>query len=826
MGREKYIDEDDAQPTAMCGGAVFNKFRPKPKETRVQETQNGFFKSFDQRPVMTESRSATSSGGSFDENLVGPETSLLDDNKSRSKRGSKLFMLKNFMNATGHVSSYENEEILRSEFHMEERDEKEVLQETRAVEFDPNDIHMLRGKHLRSMSGKSTCYELSPGSRSPSSPFPRPPKSPKSPKSRKEGVAPNLDLDGSDSQNLYLDEHTQPSDDIVIQQQEALKIFSSQNQYYRKKLGNTEKSYRKLVKNQMNQADVIDKLKSEKESFQAETIMLREEMKAVREQLDLFQQLLTQQTQWAKQEKNSTTGVPAQHNSTIATPEGKTPTNLGVSNARTPRSNTRPAKIDKNQPPQTFQPAKPERKNKDEQAVKAPCGPAESYWKREWELSINGTGEVDNNSSERDMDGDENSDPFFGISKDPVPTLPVRGVDPPEVKKPAQDATVAFKKPTTIDTQIAKKPEPVESKVSKNPSHDGHDYEEDIKYVHELMQKFNNTGSHDREMKKEPVTAQRFEEDLDESVFHIDDDKLIEIENMSDVDREYCQRQLEMARMRAAFESGDLDDSIQKTKKEDPSKSLKTRVDLMQPRHESKLDDTTRSQSVVLRYGKNAMPSVLENKEVKTGYPSPHNCHPTQPMMPGFLRGVRLQEPTVADPSKHRTRSVMTESRQDENPNERHDNDYRLDVSQHSTDTEYADHIDHSTSNHNALVWSQSIRSERSQPTRREASVHKEHSHASKPEPKAGNEPQPQTPARDLIDDAVEERSEHTLAEVRDPGKDGRKGATYKIKMSSVPSQRYQKDSPLITQSTTNHKPEEGHASPAYSQKQFSRRLI
>lgn len=853
MGREKYAYDEDVQPP-MCGGAVFSKFRPKPRERRDQHHNDELFKSFDQRPVMTESRSATSSSGSFDENRVSPETALLNEN-SRSKRGNKLFPFRSFMNTTSHDSSYENEDILRSEFLAEERGEEKVLQETGAVEFDPNELHKLRGKHLRSLSRQLTHPELSPIGKAPLPSISKPPKSPKS--TRQETITSSFELNHSKSPKTYRGErgpeleyeHEQmqssSNTEVVLQQQETLKIVSSQNQYYRKKLGDTERSYRKLVKNQMNQAEVIDKLTMEKETFQAETLLLREEMKAVRQQLELFQQILTQQS-------NTMVAVSGSPSLFVEASNGTTPKKLPTPVQITMQHADRSTMKNHQKPSlEAFNSASlPKNKNDQSRVNTVHSDPAENYWKREWELSMKGIShtDTDNNTTLKDANdpGDENSDPFFGIAKESaavvagataVPTP--RGVDPPEVKKTTtREAILTTKNLVRTETPTpTKKPEPMESKIAKKPSHD---YEDDVKFVHELMEKYQKAGSH-KETKKDPAISQ-FESDLDESLFNVDGpDTLIEIENMDDVDREYSQRQEAMARLRAAFERGELDDSIGEARKTEPQPTNSSyphvsnynqngRVDVIQRQDDVEIDhNNSNSRPVAVDqkflYEK-VMPHLSEHEQSESGLPALQKYHPAaHPMMPVFLRGIRLQEPTVPDPSQHRNRSILTESRQDEpRQTKRSGNDSRRDVSHHSINTEYADQIDHSTSHHNTLMWCNSSHSEGGQAIRRECSMRKEHGNRSRPDAWPRNE-RSVSPS-ELMDGTEEERSEHTLAEVRDPGHNGRKGATYKIKMSSSSSHRYQQDSSSYSQGTSNRTSSHGQESPTQSRTHVSRRLI
>lgn len=818
MGREKYRDEDDRQPP-MCGGIVFNKFRPKVHEKKKQypNQEDTLFKAFDQRPVMTDSRSATSSSASSDENPASPETSLLHGEKSRSKRGSgKLIPFKDFVHAnTVNLSSLQNQEVLRSEFFMEEKSGKETtgMHESPAVEFDPNDVHQLRGQHIgtKSESRKSIQPERN---LSIDSSFPYSPKPPKSPKtSNKEFASPvllaqNAPIAHNPPPNSPFLESPTWNANTANQQQEAFEMISSQSIYYRNKLGDAQKSYRKLVKDQTDQAEVIDKLTLEKESFQAETLLLREEMKAIRQQLEIFQKLLTQQ-------------VPETMTSVHLQPEPQSTEGSPQLDAVTKEAAiAMPEVLERF--PRDFPIASPT--NTVEESEGKTTDPAQNYWKREWELSMEEIQQVDHNSTGNDTADldDDNSDPFCGISRlSPVntpvapvapvtPVTPVRGVDPPEVKGTSDH--VRKNTPKVSKELVTKKAEPSGSEFANKTYSADNDYQDDIRYVQELMEKY-----HHQFILQEPSLSQ---DDLRTSVNALDEqEKVFEIENMSDVDREYSQRQEEMARLRAAFERGELDESIQDSP-----------IDFEYPRQESREGET---KQFVNTHMSSFQPSkhgivihpVPEHKHLDIGNLTSGEDFPAYPM-PVFLRGMRLQEPTLPDPSEHR--STRRESRQDESyRSERSGTECQRDVSQHSNDTEYADQIEHSTSHHNALLWSQSRGNENTTTEEREPPppqrVTSESSQLEK-KSKSGRHVS-------LLDvmEGEEESSEQTLAEVRDPGRNGRRGATYKIKMCSGSSlRRYKASSSSSNDEATipSNQESRGKAIPVQERKSLSRRLI
>ena len=74
--------------------------------------------------------------------------------------------------------------------------------------------------------------------------------------------------------------------DVVMQQQEALKAMSTQNHTYRRKLGVAQTKFHSFHQQQMDQTSMIERLQMEKDSFESEALVLREENNNIRQELE------------------------------------------------------------------------------------------------------------------------------------------------------------------------------------------------------------------------------------------------------------------------------------------------------------------------------------------------------------------------------------------------------------------------------------------------------------------------------------------------------------------------------------------------------------
>jgi len=790
MAGEQLSAEDEQPP--MCGGVVFNKFRPKQREKKEKSLRRGY-RSFDQRPISSDTRSATSSDNSFDEEpFDGPGTVLLNDS-NHFRRGKRFTVFRNFMGTISEETPHIYNESLGGEFLMGELTKRPSIEESKAVEFDPSDVNKLRSQHIKAMSSKnltpmpSTSTKSSFRSTSSWSPM----------NVTKEVTTKDFGFGMVEDPNDQKLGSLRSMKEVVAQQQETMKIMSSQNRYYRRKLGAAQNSFQKLYKNQVSQADLIGKLQLEKDSFEAETLLLREEMASVRKQLELFQKQFTQQTQ----QNNKGTEPARQMDETTKTPS---PTHATLAPANTPR------KANDHQAPGVTQPCDSKKadtniKTQEEDIEKAESGsdPAQNYWKREWELSIQGMGELEvsnneNTSAETDENTNEQpNDISCESSKSTESSIvhSIRGVDPPEEKKPA-GIPKAHPKPA--------------------------DYEKDIKFVHKLLQKYQKGDTSETSHQlQHPSNNEnvRIGREFDETqVAAEEQETLIEIENMFEVERVYQERQAGMARTRAAFENEEYDDTLNPGEKQANTSSLKTHQESLHANanaaehnksNKSGVEDQQasrpqRSRAQFKRSFKegNHMEPLYENEPVERDVTSNQQ----------LLRGPRLQDPIAPEYSQRSDYSSVNESRQDDTSksertdygpiretlarsevsrhgptreqstrNERSGYDLRQEASQHSEATEYADYIEHSTSRHNAFLWNHSGRSERSS--------HLPKGEVSERSEKKGFDSKQdysyRSHARDSVMAEEFERSEHTLVEVREPGQHGRRGGTYKIKMSS-----------------------------------------
>lgn len=862
MKRENYFVGEDEQPP-MCGEAVFSKLRPKTRDNKKDDSKRGTIRSFDQRPLS----STTSSETSADEDPVtlSPETALLTE-RSRSRRGKKFSMFKKtFMNPISEESAYENEDVLISEFFMDGPKIGNTPDKTSAVEFNSNNLNMLRSKHIRSKPGTTNTSKPGMPMNTSQPGMPMPTKS-----SLKQPISSNASSHSAKGEARKVTETSKNQDvtnsgavlslkDVLAQQQETLKIMAEQNQYYRKKLGDAQSSYRKLYKNKMNQADIIEKLSLEKASFEAETMLLREEMNAVRKQLDNFQKALEQQSKptiatdnfqktLEQQSKpttvTSTTGEQGRQSSKPVISTSEVPAQKDIQDdfalLSSGSSHTEDLERATNE--------KPAMEEQD------PADPAQDYWKREWELSMMGG---DEGGEESKGETNENSDPFFDFSKDARETSRaefIRGVDPPEVTKPVE-------------------------KKAQNAT----EYEQDMKYVNKLAKKYHMQGTSEREVMddQKAFTMPQMGHEFDEAQVAVEEkEALVEIENMFEVDFVYKQRQEELARIKKVLDEADYPEPHGKEKahrdqnKIDFHQGIRTENGyghLVQHKQASEAwnhENSPRSQHSRVRFEKStkqgsreALPDEFEDEQ--GGFPKLDRNHHSEtrdenesyrsersdcePVRDQSYRSERSDYGPVRDQSYRSERSDYGPARDQSYRSERSDygpvreQSYRSERSDYgpvrdqslrsersdygsvreqstrtdrsgyesrpSEDETEADHIDHSTSMHNALMWAHSGRSERSHAVRREVSVRSERSgYTSRPE--ASERSVRSGYSSDVMDGIVDtDRSEHTLAMIHEPSRQGRKGGTYKIKIASP-----------------HHSQPRGNQSHAYQIRDFSER--
>jgi hypothetical protein len=73
--------------------------------------------------------------------------------------------------------------------------------------------------------------------------------------------------------------------DTIVQQQENLQMLAIKNQQYRDRLAASHDRVQSLRKDHLGSMDAIIKLQFERESFEAEAVWLREELKTIRNEL-------------------------------------------------------------------------------------------------------------------------------------------------------------------------------------------------------------------------------------------------------------------------------------------------------------------------------------------------------------------------------------------------------------------------------------------------------------------------------------------------------------------------------------------------------------
>jgi hypothetical protein len=420
--------------------------------------------------------------------------------------------------------------------------------------------------------------------------------------------------------------------------------------------------------------------------------------------------------------------------------------------------------------------------------------PAQSYWKREWELSLmegDEAGEDESEGETKEGAMDENNDPFCDFSKstETSTVASVRGVDPPEE---------------------------ILSGIEKNATNEPSEYERDMEYVNKLMKMYQKQGIPDREANessKMPQTGTEFDE---AQVATEEQETLFEIENMFEVDRVYNQRQVEMARLRNAEETEEVQ----------PIQSENRHVHSVQHKDASKTGngDISSSHMRFLQSTKQgdrgALPTVHESEreafrkaEMNFHFKTRHEESVEESREDESYRSERSDYGSSREQSYSNERSdygpvrkqsyssdygpVREQSRRTERSDsgsmrERSTRSERsgYESRQSEDETEYADHLDHSTSQHHAFLWGHSSRGERTYPARPEAlaSMQSERSGYTSDvmDGIIDTERSERTLAmiRDMDGIIGTEQSEHTLAAIRESGREGRKGGTYNIKIA------------------------------------------
>jgi hypothetical protein len=204
--------------------------------------------------------------------------------------------------------------------------------------------------------------------------------------------------------------------DVVIQQQENLKAMSDQNNLFRRKLGTAHTTFNSLHKNHVNQVGMFEQVQLEKEKYEAETLLLREEMATIRRELEVVRCYLPSQPKTPSQQP---TPVQRRQQQKLAYNAPKSQAAIKLPLRRSTKNNERGSET------------------------------AANYWKKEWELSMTEETEPtfepttdsrtsffrNPGTSESSMDGfgtfSETSGSVGGTSKSASTVAP----DPPEEKE-------------------------------------------------------------------------------------------------------------------------------------------------------------------------------------------------------------------------------------------------------------------------------------------------------------------------------------------------------------------------------------------------------
>lgn len=296
---------------------------------------------------------------------------------------------------------------------------------------------------------------------------------------------------------------------------------------------------------QVTQAEIIQKLQMEKKSYAAETLLLREEMQQIRQQLDAFQRMLllgAHQKQEPLPRVPSFESTGASHNrSTVSASLSQLGNEFGFSEWEIPKDENHDE-----MPVEGNHEEAPDEKGRHDSMMNEDIsrnvleetenywmqalqhGPPESADSAEEEQSANS---YDEDSHKPPRDEGAPSDEDSGVETDSPPAM--LGMD-----RRGAENTRKF---------------------------DVSELEHDMEFIQRLLAKYHLHlgGSLSREHQpKENTPQQQRGRTMEESKASFDEaGATVHIENLVDVDRSYSQRQIAMERAREAFENGELQEA-------------------------------------------------------------------------------------------------------------------------------------------------------------------------------------------------------------------------------------------------------------------------
>lgn len=624
---------------------------------------------------------------------------------------------------------------------------------------------------------------------------------------------------------------------------ETTSASSSESEKKKTVKTNNQKS-KKLDTGKMSQIAMIQKLEMEKKSFEAEALLLREEMYQVREQLQMFQAIMASKTTSPNDFSTVAASPATQTNAKreikleVFDPEKKSALSLmpivegnefefaewEVTEEESHKENTQ--QKTNTCPKESTSNRLPSFESTESYWMQAlQSGPQEFADESDEEhstfdqLADDDDSTDDDSTFDRLADNEDSSDDThplpLGISpkdvtsslssSNTVPGEPGRGIDPPEATK----ATSKIK-----DDELTK----------------------DMEFVHNLLEKYQSQLN--KSFAKKALRQDNFrvnsiniiDNDFEEEQVQLhEQEAVVKIENMKDVDRSYSQRQVSMERAWKAFDSGKLQEA-------EPTS------------HQSSSERT----SITCRT-RNTSKNIAASKIHATPSTPPRTTttqSKTQVMTsPVSQRSVRFSEKytrgakKVADNPAHdgqgenkSSRANMANRKWNEHfvhkisqtvPSKKQDAivhpkwsrplDKRSDttqISNYSNRSERshqseADDIEYSTSMHNSLFWSQSTshRSERASfPAQQTV------------KPIVLQEtPVSSSDSSDVMDGLLEDTTERrsrqesvVVAEVREASQIGRSGGLYKIQVTSTTPKAPHSKQAIATLSDHKNQPPQG----------------
>jgi hypothetical protein len=176
----------------------------------------------------------------------------------------------------------------KDDIHDTERNSASLRGDAQSTIFIPQFNVQKAKEHRARQQQKVQTYLPSVAEGSNESPLPSPSFSSISEKfkSKRERVVERESSTDLDIRDQRIESMMKKMQEIIMQQEENLQTLGEQNRHYRAKLGSFQGHIFNLEKEQLNQKNEIQKLNFERESIEAEAMVLKEELRMIRSEFN------------------------------------------------------------------------------------------------------------------------------------------------------------------------------------------------------------------------------------------------------------------------------------------------------------------------------------------------------------------------------------------------------------------------------------------------------------------------------------------------------------------------------------------------------------